>query len=188
MDFVLAAKPHETLVGSIQLLLKGSWPEVQKIHQKHPQSGACSCTPAPARRLGESMLARLIFNLLQGITATKKKLTSTQNNTDQQVKDQPGKLVVKLKFLRFLFGYPATGGQSADEFHIDLNRTPKPYWESLADSRYAIDFWCIVIIFYQNFHPGTEGTSFRPPPLTVKRMPRFKACIVHQRMHPGWNP
>lgn len=128
MDFVLAAKPHETLVGSIQLLLKSSWPEVQKIHQKHPQSGTCLCTPAPARRLGESMLARLIFNLLQGITATKKnKLTSTQNNTDQQVKDQPGKLVVKLKFLRFLFGYPATGGQSADEFHIDLNRTPTPY-------------------------------------------------------------
>lgn len=30
--------------------------------------------------------------------------------------------------------------------------------------------------------------SLSDPPLEVKRMPRFKQCIVHQRMQPTWNP
>ena len=83
--------------------------------------------PCPSQEVGRKHACQADLQLAAGNYGNKKKLTSTQNNTDQQVKDQPGKLVVKLKFLRFLFGYPATGGQSADEFHIDLNRTPKPY-------------------------------------------------------------
>ena len=64
MDFALAAEPLEVFVGSIQLLLKGPWPEVQKIHQKHPRS---------SQEVGRKRACQADLQLaMWGVTATKR--------------------------------------------------------------------------------------------------------------------